>query len=73
MLYVQAITLTCNYHLKQLYTSSKTERFSYKDGCDIHGHISMKVFGRRVGLGIDKRLQIISNIMLFKTVAPLTN
>ena len=37
---------------KQLYTSCKTERFSYKDGCSVCGHMCthIKVFKRRAGL-----------------------
>ena len=29
---------------KQLYTSSKTEHFSYKDGCGRHGHRTLIMY-----------------------------
>ena len=35
--------------LKKQYTSRKTERFSYGDGCGIHGHTPSKVIKRRAG------------------------
>ena len=38
-------------HLKQLYMSRKTERFSYKDGCIVHGRTCIKAIKRRAGLG----------------------
>ena len=38
-------------HLKQLYMSNKTERFSYKDGCGMRGHTHIEVIKRRAGLG----------------------
>ena len=38
-------------HLKQLYISNKTERFSYKGGCGICEHTCIKTFQRRVDLG----------------------
>ena len=40
-----------NILFKQLYTSCKMERFSYKGGCSIHGHTCIEVFERRAGLG----------------------
>ena len=43
--------LSCNSYLKQLYISDKTERFSYKGGCGMHGHAFIKPFKRRAGLG----------------------
>ena len=38
-------------NLKQLYTSNKKERFSYKDGCGICGHTRIEVIKKsRLGL-----------------------
>ena len=39
-----------NIPFKQLYTSNKTEHFSYKGGCGGCGHMCIKVLKRRVGL-----------------------
>ena len=50
--------------------SSETEHFSYKGGC---GMIHIKAFKRRASLATYKRLHVISNIMLFKTVMPVRN
>ena len=36
---------------KQLYTSNKTEHFSYKGGCSMHRSRHIEAFKRRVGLG----------------------
>ena len=53
--------------------SNKTERFSYKGGCGVHGlHVLSRLKGE-LAWATDKRLQVISNIMLFKTVIPLRN
>ena len=38
-------------HLKQLYMSNKTERFSYKGGCVVRGRTHIEVNKRRAGLG----------------------
>ena len=38
-------------HVKQLYISNKTERFSYKGGCAVCGRTRIKAFKRRAGLG----------------------
>ena len=38
-------------HLKQLYLSNKTKRFSYKGGCDVLRHMRIEAFKRRAGLG----------------------
>ena len=38
-------------HLKQLYISNDTKRFSYKGGSGVYGHTSIKAFKRRAGLG----------------------
>ena len=38
-------------HLKQLYISNKTVRFSYKVGCGVRGRTCIKVLKRRTGLG----------------------
>ena len=43
--------LHCYSHLKQLYMSNKTERFSYKSGCGVHGRTHIEVNKRRAGLG----------------------
>ena len=58
-------------HLKQPYISNKTKCFSYKGGCGVHMCTRIEVFKRRAGLATYKRLRVISNIMLFKTVIPL--
>ena len=55
----------CSSHYKQLYVSNKTEHFSYKGGCGISECMHIEMFKRRASLGIDKRLQVISNKMLF--------
>ena len=56
-----------NSSLKWLYMhiSSKTERFSYKGWCDMT-HI--EAFKEELALATNKWLQVISNIMLLKTV-----
>ena len=41
------------------------ERFSYKSGCGIHECMHLKA---ELAWAIDKRLWVISNKMLFKTV-----
>ena len=38
-------------YLKQPYISNKMKRFSYKGGCGVRGHMHIKVFKRRAGLG----------------------
>ena len=48
------LLLYCNSCLKQLYVSNKTERFSNKDGCGIHGYTHIEVFKGRAGLGYRK-------------------
>ena len=57
-------------HLKKLYMSSKIERFSYKGGCGVHGRTRIKVIKEELAWATDKRLQVISNVVLFKTVIP---
>ena len=46
---------SCYFHFnipfKQLYTSCKTKRFSYKGGYGVHGHTRIKMFERSAGLG----------------------
>ena len=64
--------MLCNSHLNQLYLSKKMVRFSYKDGSGVRGHTRIEAIKRRVDLGY-KQLQVISNIMLFKTIIPLRN
>ena len=55
-----------NSGLKQLYFSNKTVPFSYKGACGVHGRTHMN-------WATDKQPQVISVIMLFKTVIPLIN
>ena len=44
--------LLCLYsHLKQLYISNRTKRFSYKGGRGMRGSTLIEAFKRRVGLG----------------------
>ena len=40
-----------NIPFKQLYTSNKKERFSYKGGCSMHECMHIEVLKRRAGLG----------------------
>ena len=49
------------------------ERFSYKGGCGVRGHTRIETIKRKAAWATDKRLQVISNIILFKTVIPLRN
>ena len=44
--------------------------FNYKGGCDIHKCITIWAF-KKLAWATDKLLEVISNIMLFKTVIPL--
>ena len=68
--------LLCFYsHLKQPYISNKTKCFSYKGGCGVRGrtvHVS-RCLKEELAWATYKRFQVISNIMLFKTVIPLRN
>ena len=43
----------------------------YKSGCGVHERMRIETFKRRAGWIIDKRLQLIINKMLLKTVIPL--
>ena len=67
--------ISCYFHFnipfKQLYTSYKTECFNYKGGYGVHGLMHIEAFKEELAWVIDKRLQVISNKMLFKTVIPL--
>ena len=45
------VLIHCNSRYKQLYSSNKTERFSYKGGCGIHEHMHIEMFKRIAGLG----------------------
>ena len=54
-----------NSYLNQL--SNKTECFSNKNGCGVR-HLE-----EELSWAIDKKLQVISNIMLFETVIALRN
>ena len=40
-----------NSHLKQQHISNKTEHFSYKHECGVHGCMHIEMFKRRAGLG----------------------
>ena len=53
--------------------NNKTERFSYEGGCGIRERTHIEALKKELAWGIDKRLQIISNNLLFKTVKPLRN
>ena len=65
--------LQCKSYLKQLYMSNKTERFSYKGGYGCVGvHIPRRL-KEELAWATDKWLQVINNIILFKTVTPLRN
>ena len=46
------------------------KRFSYKCGCGVHVSKSLK---EELAWAIDKRLRVVSNKMLFKTVIPQRN
>ena len=57
-----------------LHVSNKTESFSYRGGCGVCGcckHI--KAFKEELAWTPDKCIQVINDIMLFKTVMPLRN
>ena len=58
-------------HLKQPYISNKTKRFSHKGGCGVHGRTRIEVLKEELTWATYKQFQVISNIMLFKTVIPL--
>ena len=62
----------CNSHSRQLYLSNKTEHFSYKGGCGICEHMHINALKEELAWAIDKWLQIISYIMLFKVVIVTT-
>ena len=63
----------CNSRQKQLYFSNKMELFSIKvDVAYVNVSVS-KQLKEKLAWAIDKRLQIITNKMLFKTVIPLRN
>ena len=49
------------------------ERFSYKGGCGLCECLRIEVFKEELAWAIDKRLRVVSNKMLFKTVIPLRN
>ena len=58
-----------NSYLKQ-FISNKMEHFSNNNGC---GVMCTRHLKEELAWAIDKQLQVISNIMLFKTVIPLRN
>ena len=62
-----------SYFYSQLYISNKMERLSYKGVCGVCGSTHIEAFKEEVAWATDKRLRVISNIMLFKTVIPLRN
>ena len=50
------------------------ECFTYRDGCGVREHMHIEAFEEEeLAWVIDKRLWVISNKMLFKTVVPLRN
>ena len=66
--------LLCLYsHLKHPYISNRTKRFSYKGGHGMRGRKRIEAFKRKAAWATYKRLRVISDIMLFKTVLPLRN
>ena len=67
-----AITLTVQ-SFKQLYISNKTDWFSYKVGGGVYGVTHIEHWKAELTWAIDKRVQVISNIMLFIAVIPLRN
>ena len=58
---------------KILVQRSKMERFSYKGGCGVGERMHIKSLKEELAWAIDKRLQVVSNKMLFKIVIPLRN
>ena len=66
--------LLCLYSLlKQPYISNKTKHFSYKGRCGVRGvHISRHL-KEELAWATYKRLRVISNVMLLKTVTPPKN
>ena len=61
----------CNSHQKQLYSSNKTERLSYKVGVAYVNVCLLRLLKEELAWAIDKRLRLIINKMLFKSVIPL--
>ena len=49
------------------------ERFSYKGGCGIRELMHIEDLKEELASTIHKRLQVISNIMLFETAIPQRN
>ena len=43
-------------HLEQLYISNKTEHFSYKGGCGMHGRTRIETFKEELAWATDKQL-----------------
>ena len=60
-------------HLKQPPISNKTKRFSYKGGCGGRGRSRIEALKEELAWATYRRLRVISNIMLFKTIIPLRN
>ena len=58
--------LHCNKHLKQLQLSNKIEQFSYKGRRGWCRRMCIKLFKEQLAWAVDKRIQVISTIMLFK-------
>ena len=59
-------------HLKQLYISNKMKCFSHKHGCSVRGCTRIEAC-KELAWATYERFQVISSIMLFKTVIPLRN
>ena len=57
----------------QLYSSNKTERFSYKGGCGIYERMRIEIFKRRAEWAIDKRLWLITVIYYMTNVMSKSN
>ena len=59
-------------HLKQPYVSNKMKCFSHKGGCGVCGCTRIEAC-KELAWATYERFQVISSIMLFKTVIPLRN
>ena len=57
--------LHCNYHFKQLWVNNKMERFSLKVGVVEVGVRILSHLKEELAWVVDKRLWVISTIMLF--------
>ena len=59
-------------HLKQPYVNSKMKCFGHKGGCGVSGRTRIEAC-KELAWATYVRFQVISSIMLFKTVIPLRN